>query len=323
MHYSPPWWLRNGHIQSIYPSLFRKLPERGIRKERIATEDDDFLDLDWHQQGAQRLLVISHGLEGHSRRPYVLGMAQAAKAQAWDVLAWNFRSCSGEPNRNLSSYHSGQTNDLARVVEHALATGEYQEIALVGFSIGGNKTLRFLARHAHKYSQVSAGVAFSVPVDLESSAKHLAGWGKQLYMQNFLRSFKEKLESKQRMFPGEISLENFEKIKTFAEFDERYTAPMNGFESAQHYWRESSSLPLLSEIKHPTLMISAKDDPFLPKACYPIEAVQANASLTLELPAYGGHVGFMPEKRGETYWSEQRAMRFLNLHSRLKAYAQP
>ena len=124
MEYLPPWWARNGHLQSVYPSVFRKVSADFYTRERLETPDQDFIDLDWaknKQSPLKRLVVLSHGLEGHSKRPYILGMAKIALQNNWDVLAWNFRSCSGEPNRKLQSYHSGQTGDLQYVVKHAIA----------------------------------------------------------------------------------------------------------------------------------------------------------------------------------------------------------
>lgn len=311
MHYKPSWWLKNGHIQSIYPSLFRRIEDSFLERERFETPDNDFLDLDWARKDNKRLVILSHGLEGHSRRPYVLGMAKAAVQHNWDVLAWNFRSCSGEPNRQLTSYHSGVTSDLNMVVQYAHSKG-YEEIALIGFSIGGNKTIRYLDLCKQDIPESLIGaVVFSVPYDLVSTSVKLAKPVNALYMKNFLNSLREKLEQKQLIYPEHIDLTGFNKIKTFAEFDGRYTAPLNGFESAMDYWRQSSSKPCLKNVEHPTLMISALDDPFLTPECFPHEEVNANPYLTLEAPQYGGHIGFMDKQNG-LYWSEARAMSYLN-----------
>ena len=195
MNYQAKWWLKNGHIQSIYPSIFRSMDDSFFTPERISTPDDDFLDLDWNQSNKHRLIILTHGLEGHSRRPYMLGMAKVAIEHDWDVLAWNFRSCSGEPNRLLSSYHSGSTKDLRTVIHHALEKNKYQEIALVGFSIGGNKTLLHLGRDRTKLAkEIIGAVTFSVPCDLSSSATQLAKFKNKLYMHNFLQSLKSVLE---------------------------------------------------------------------------------------------------------------------------------
>lgn len=316
MSYEPAWWLRNGHLQSIYPSFFRKIEDDFFMRERFETPDEDFLDLDWAHQGHKRLIILNHGLEGHSRRPYVLGMAKAAITKQWDVLAWNYRSCSGEPNRQLTSYHSGVTRDLSTVVQYANSKG-YDEIALIGFSIGGNKTVRYLDLCKQDIPKSLIGaVVFSVPYDLVSASEHLAKPRNALYMKNFLVSLREKLEQKKNLYPEHIDLSGFSKIKTFKEFDDRYTAPMNGFDSAVDYWQKSGSKNSLKQIEHPVLMVSALDDPFLTPECFPFDEVSANPNLTFEAPRYGGHIGFIAKEQG-MYWSEARALKFLNQLSRL------
>lgn len=317
MGYNPPWWLRNGHFQSIYPSVLRRIDDSLFVKERIETADNDFLDLDWLRSGNKRLIVLTHGLEGHSRRPYMVGMATAALANNWDVLAWNFRSCSGEVNRNLSSYHSGATDDLETVIEYA-ASKSYSEIALVGFSIGGNKTLLHLGRNPNKVlSNVIGAVVFSVPCDLASSSKQLAKKRNAIYMKNFLLSLKQKLVEKQRLYPDQIDLKGFSKVKNFYDFDTLYTAPMNGFVDAKDYWTKSSSKQYIQNIKVPTLMVSAKNDPFLTPECFPYDLVAGCSHLTLETPKFGGHVGFMSSGGNKQYWSECRALEYLGALSAL------
>ena len=318
MQYSPPWWLRNGHIQSIYPSLFRQLDDSFLTRIRLSTPDDDFLDIDVAKDDNDRVVIVSHGLEGNSRRPYCLGMMKAALTQSWDAIAWNFRSCSGEPNRKLASYHSGQTHDLGQVVQWAVDEG-YREIALVGFSIGGNKTLLYLGDESlEKPKEIVGAVVFSVPVDLRSSAFHLAKTKNKVYMRNFLSSFKEKLGVKSQLFPGQVDIKQFKAVKNFLHLDELYTAPMNGFSSAEEYWRKSSSRFKLPGIAVPTLLVSAKDDPFLTPECFPTQAVSENDYLTLETPEYGGHVGFMSVNKENRYWSESRALAFFNKQSRAR-----
>lgn len=318
MTYLPPFILRNGHIQSIYPSLFRKTRPLPFVRERIETPDKDFLDLDWIRQDNKRLVILSHGLEGHSRRPYITGMAGFAIDNKWDALAWNFRGCSETPNRHAHSYHSGKTEDLALVIDHALSH-QYEEIALIGFSIGGNKTLLYLGKnHDHIPAKVIVAATLSVPCDLKSSSDHLAQLSHKLYMKNFLNSFKQKLKEKELRFPELINIDNFNKLKNFKDFDQRYTAPLNGFNSAEEYWEKSSSLFHLDKIKVPSLILNALDDPFLPDECYPIEQASINSNITLETPRYGGHVGFMPEKQSLPYFSERRVIDFINRYSQIE-----
>ena len=319
MTYRPPVFLRNGHLQSIYPSLFRKVPDFPISRERILTDDGDFLDIDWSTNSNKRLVIISHGLEGNSRRPYVLGMARHAVLNGWDSLAWNYRGCSGEQNKLAASYHSGKTEDLSLVIQHALKQG-YQEVALIGFSIGGNKTLLHLGRESDQIpKELIASIALSAPCDLKSSSAHLAQFSHKIYMANFLKSFKEKLREKHKIFPELFDTKDFHLIKNFKQLDDRYTAPLNGFSSAEHYWEESSSIFYLNSINVPTLILSALDDPFLPEECYPIEQAKNNNYINLEIPKYGGHIGFMPYGRNKLYYSEQRSIEFINKFSRLNS----
>jgi len=310
--YSAPKLLANGHVQTILPNLFRRVRGVHYQRERITTPDDDFLDLDWSRIGSPRLAILSHGLEGNSQRPYILGMVKALHARGWDALAWNYRGCSGEPNKQLRSYHSGFTEDLHTVITHALAPDTYSEIVLSGFSLGGNITLKYLGEQgSHLHPRIQTAVAVSVPCDLRSGALKMAQPANKLYMAIFLQSFHEKIKAKMRTMPGQISDEGFDQIKTFEDFDNRYTAPLHGFKNAEDYWAKASSKPFLPQICIPTLLIDAKNDPLLAGPCYPIEEAKSNPQLFLEMPESGGHVGFITfNSRGE-YWSETRAMSFI------------
>ena len=312
MDYKAPYFFRNGHVQSIYPSLFRKLNDHFMERERIELDDGDFLDLDWCRNGSRRLVVISHGLEGHSRRPYVLGMVKAVADNGWDALAWNFRSCGGSMNRNLRFYHSGATEDLHSVIDYAAKSGCYDEIALVGFSMGGNLSLVYLGQESPKPNPiVKKAVTYSVPCDLSAGAEQLTKPQNTIYMKRFLKDLKIKMQEKKKIFPSEVDLAGYDKIKNFRQFDDRYTAPIHGFKDADHYWAQCSSRRYIRNIKIPTLIVNAKDDPFLSEACYPHDEVDANKHVKLETPATGGHVGFVSFNKRNLYWSEQRALAFL------------
>jgi len=316
--YSPPPLMKNGHIQTIFPSLFRKINSVTYVRERITTPDNDFLDLDWSQAGRRRLAIVSHGLEGDSGRAYVKGMVRALNGFGWDCLAWNFRSCSGHVNRRLKSYHSGSSDDLATVVEHAAATGEYDEIALMGFSIGGNITLLYLGKNRAGLNPiVSVAAVLSVPCDLAEGAAALARPSNALYMQRFLKLLQQKIKAKVKIMPERINDNGYDKIRTFEDFDNRYTAPINGFKDADDYWTKCSSKPWIRAIEIPTLMVSAVNDPFLTPACFPEEEAAANQKVHLEMPAFGGHVGFIQFNNNGLYWSEKRIGDFFDHHSRM------
>lgn len=307
--YCPVFPFGNGHIQTIYPVLFRKIPSLVYTRERITTADDDFLDLDWSTPGNNRLAIVSHGLEGNSTRTYVKAMVQALNHGGWDALAWNYRSCSGEPNRQLRSYHNGATDDLARVIDHARKKGKYKEIALVGFSLGGNLTLVHLGRDRVD-PIVKKAVVFSVPCDLAASAEALEKPSNRLYMKRFLVLLHRKIKEKMAIMPHALDDKGYDRIKTFRQFDDRYTAPIHGFKDARDYWEKCSSLQFIPKIDRPCLIINALNDPFLPQECFPIAQAGQNPNITLKLPKSGGHVGFVSFKG--RYWSEDQAVWFLN-----------
>ena len=307
--YQPPWWLRNAHAQTVWPALVRRIRRPDWRRERLELLDGDFLDLDWARPGARRLVVITHGLEGNSRRTYVAGMAQAFLRRGWDALAWSFRGCSGEPNRLCRSYHSGATEDLAAVIAHATRTGAYDRVAVVGFSLGGNLTLKFLGELGASSGLVCGGVGVSVPCDLGAAAKHMAGPACARYMRRFIREMGDKMRAKARQFPGRIDLAPLEGMTTFQQFDDAYTAPLHGFRDAEDYWTRCSARQFLPQIRVPTLIVSALDDPFLAPECFPYSEAKASPWVTLDAPARGGHVGFA--SLATEYWSEQRAAEFL------------
>ena len=306
--YKPPLWLRSGHVQSIWPALFRTVEIQPPESEILPTDDEDELHLDWYRQGSDRLAVLSHGLEGHSRRPYIQGMARALLREGWDVLAWNFRSCGGVMNHQPRFYHSGATCDLDRVVRHGLSQG-YQTVGLAGFSMGGNLTLLYLAEQSERIdSRICGGLAFSVPCDLAGSADTLARPSRKIYMKRFLRDLQVKMEEKSRRFPGLIDASDFDEIRSFHEFDDRFTAPLHGFRDAQDYWWNCSALGRLKDIRIPALMVNALDDPFLSAGCFPRDPAVMGRHARAEYPEWGGHVGFVEQADDGYYWSERRAL---------------
>lgn len=300
----------SGHAHTLFPPLLRPTPRVRYQRQRLETSDGDFVDLDWSVGGHDRLVIILHGLEGHSRRNYVLGMARAARVRGFDVLAMNFRGCSGEPNRNLGMYHSGWTRDLHETLLMVREMGAYQSVGLVGFSLGGNIVLKYLGEDPGQVPELVGGaVAVSVPCDLEDSAKALARPLCWVYTRYLLQQLREKVVEKNRIFPGVLDLTNLDRISTFQEFDDRFTAPLHGFRDALDYWRKSSCKQFLETIRRPACIMNARNDPFLGPACFPEEEVRNNHNLTLVTPATGGHVGFV--SKGGEYWSEWMAMRFL------------
>jgi hypothetical protein len=305
--YQRPALLFNAHLETVYPALFRSVNAAPYTRERIATPDDDFLDLDWMLRGATQLVVISHGLEGNSSRAYVRGMAKIFFQAGYDVLAWNYRGCSEEINRQLRFYHSGATDDLATVLQHAWGKG-YATVFLIGFSLGGNLTLKFLGETGAASSRVQGACVFSVPLHLQASCRKISSSSNRLYAIRFLKSLKEKIRLKARLRP-ELSTKNLDKITDLLSFDDAFTAPLHGFASAVDYYTRCSSLFFLDKISVPTLIVNAHNDPFLSIECFP--AHSGSSRVQTEWPQHGGHVGFAQFSQNGLYWSEQRALRFI------------
>ncbi len=310
--YTAPGWLRNAHVHTIVAAKVRSVSAPVWKRIRLDTPDDDFLDVDVLDHNSDRAVVLFHGLEGSTARTYIRGMAKAAAATGRSAIAVNFRGCSGETNRLPRSYHSGATEDV-RVVVDAFAN-RFSDLEAVGYSLGGNVLLKYLGEEGLA-SRIKRAVAVSVPCDLAGSADVLAERQNRLYMWNFMRSLREKMRAKAKQFPNEINLDGIDEMKTFHEFDDRFTAPLHGFRDAQHYWAECSSMHFLPGIRVPTLLLNAKDDPFLSAGCFPEEACADSEYVTLEMPKTGGHVGFMTSgslSRDSGLWSESRTIAFLD-----------
>ncbi len=308
--FQPPPGLAGGHRQTLVPHLLRRGPAVAYRRERLDLPDGDFLDLDWVDGAdASRVAVVAHGLEGSAQRAYVRGMAAALAADGWTVCAWNLRGCSGEPNRLLRAYHSGATDDLDVVVRHVTGGGATR-VGLVGFSLGGNLTLRWLGEQgADVPSHVVGAVGVSVPVDLAGAARAMERGLRRAYVRHFLRKLSAKAHQKAGAFEDAPDASRARAARTFHAFDDSFTAPIHGYDSADDYYARASARPLLSEIAVPTLIVNALDDPFLGPGCYPSAEAAANPQLTLLTPRTGGHVGFLG--RDGRYWSEAVAVRFL------------
>ena len=307
--YQRPKYLFNGHLETVYPAIFRKLELIPTQKERIETHDGDFLEIDWHQRGNSKLVVISHGLEGNSSRAYILGMAKEALNNGFDVLAWNYRGCGEELNRKAIFYHSGATYDLDTIIQHA--SKKYEEIFLIGFSLGGNLTLKYLGEKRERTPKIKKGIAISVPLDLGSSCDQISKTAFGLYTKRFLKTLRQKVEKKAKLFPAEFDLAKFSTIQTLRDFDDTFTGPLHGFGDAEKYYQTNSSLQFLSGISIPTLVLNAKNDPFLSPSCYPIELANKLDQVYFEFPKHGGHVGFMSADSEKRLYSESRAVEFI------------
>lgn len=299
----------DGHAETILPALLRKM-DVNYSREQFELPDGDFIHLDFIQNNSDKVLILLHGLEGSSQSSYIKGFANFFSRNGWDICVVNFRTCSGVTNRMLRSYHSGETRDLRSVIKHLLP--QYHQVALTGFSLGGNVLLKYLAEESTAISpKIKSAVAFSVPIDLHESALVMAKWHNRWYMKRFLKSMNAKMLEKSKLFPGQLDVSHIHLIKTFHEFDEQYTAPMNGFENAMDYYQKNSALFMLNHISIPTLLVNADNDPFLSRSSYPVEIAKQHPYLYLETPAGGGHVGFCISSPNGLYWSELRAHEFI------------
>jgi predicted alpha/beta-fold hydrolase len=308
--FKPRLQFRNGFVSTVYSGLIRKVALKQSR-ERIETRDIDFLDLDWSfaNEKSDALIILLHGLEGHGQRPYVTATAKLLNQNGIDAVCMNFRGCSGEDNRFYRSYHSGATNDLDDVVNHCIQNKKYSKIYLKGISLGGNVVLKYLGEDRVLPSEIKAGIGISVPVHLDGSSNELQKLKNRPFAIRFRQHLLDKLRVKQKQFPEILNDKNLNDIKTLREFDDFYTSKAHGFEDAMDYYTKCSSLQFLKNIKVPTLVINALNDSFLSEECYPVKEAKHNDDLYLEMPDFGGHVGFI--QKGDIYYNEKRALEFV------------
>jgi predicted alpha/beta-fold hydrolase len=313
--FQPGWWIRGAHLQTIWNRLLRPQIEVPTTRARWTTPDGDFLDLDFADGpvASPQLLVI-HGLEGSSERRYVRGLLARALELGWRGVAMNFRGCSGQLNRAQRLYHSGETSDLGWVISELAKRDPGAPILPVGVSLGGNVLLKWLGEEGTRaVDELRAAVAISVPYDLEASAQKMSRGLGRLYTRFFLKTLKPKVLAKAEQFPGTLDAEAIERARTWRQYDDVATAPLHGFEDAVDYWQKSSSQHYLDQIRRPTLLISAVDDPFIPESSLPRKIVDRSEWLHAEFTPRGGHAGFVagPLPWRPSYWAEERAMDFL------------
>lgn len=308
--YQPPRLFRNGHVSTVYYGLFRRITDFSQERERLELPDGDFMDLDWSYASgtSQKVVVLLHGLEGNGQRPYITGSAKHFNELGYDCCAVNFRGCSGEPNRLYRSYHSGATEDLDAVVKHILENKKYDQLYIKGFSLGGNMVLKYAGEGRELTGKLKGIVAVSAPVNLHSSLKALMGWENIPYALRFRKHLVEKLKVKQPYFPDLLPDREISKIKTLKDFDDIYTSRAHGFSDALDYYAKCSSRQFLGNIRVKALIINARNDSFLGPECYPYEEAASNGDLFLEVPEYGGHVGFYDAQN--IAYTEKRALKF-------------
>lgn len=310
--YKPPLWAKNGNIATIYSGLIRGVKDLNQTRERLNLDDGDFIDLDWSYSDlpSRKVIILLHGLEGHAQRPYITGTAKLFTNEGIDAVGVNYRGCSGEPNLLYRSYHSGATEDLDAVVKHLVSLNKYDSIYIKGISLGANMALKYVGEGNDLPKELKAVIAISTPCDLEGSCNALLSLRNRPYAIRFLDHLKNKLKPKLQQFPDQISKQDFDSIRTLIDFDHVYTSRAHGFKDAYDYYEQSSCRQFLPEIKVPSLIINALNDGFLSSSCFPVKEGKNNPNIHLEMPKYGGHVGFITSKG--FYYNEQRAFDFIN-----------
>jgi predicted alpha/beta-fold hydrolase len=309
LNFDSPWWLPGGHLQTIVPSLFPP-PRVALRRERWDTPDGDFIDVDFcGDPGAELRLVLFHGLEGGSQSHYARSIAAHAISRGWQLAIPHFRGCSGEPNRKPRAYHSGDSEEIDWVLRRFGGP-----LHVIGFSLGGNALLKWLGeRGAEALALARRAAVVSAPIDLSAAGKALdRGLNRLVYTRHFLSTLKPKSLAKLEVFPGIYDAAKVRAARSFRDFDGCVTAPLHGFRDTDHYWTSSSSGPYLQHIRVPTLLLNARNDPFLPERSLLAAAQKAAPCVVLEFPRTGGHAGFLAGPfPGNHGWLPRRLFEFL------------
>lgn len=311
--YTAPRWLRGGHLQTLYPALFAATPPVAFRRERWHTPDRDFIDVDFIDgQPGKPFLALFHGLEGSSGSHYSHALMAHIAGLGWSGAVPHFRGCSGEINLAPRSYHSGDAQEIEWILQRLKACGESRHVHgfyASGVSLGGNVLLRFLGESQHAAEFVDAACAISTPLDLAASGTALGHGINMIYTRNFLQTLKPKCLQKLEQFPGLFKREAMLSARNLYEYDNVVTAPLHGYRDTDDYWHRASAKHVLFDITVPTLVLNAKNDPFLPHEFLPRQAANA---VTLEFPNHGGHVGFLAGGfPGHLGWLPRRVTRFL------------
>lgn len=313
--FKPAWWLKNKHLQTIFARYAGRRRSIESRKEIFELPDGDFLDCRWVGGETGPIVLILHGLEGSVESHYAKGMLMAAADNGWRGVLVHFRSCGGELNRLPRGYHSGDTADLNEFVQYLQNKEPNTPIIGVGYSMGGNVLLKWLGEMGGKNPLIAA-IAVSVPFELQVAAAHIGrGFSGRFYERYFLKPMKQKMATKMSMHPPELfrlDEHTLRSIRSVVDFDEHITAPMHGFKNATEYYIKSSSRYYLEHIQVPTLIIHAKDDPFMTEALIPAHD-EISPMVQMEIFDKGGHVGFVTgwNPLRPQYWLEKRIPGFI------------
>ena len=315
VRYRAPWWLPGGHLQTIYPFFILRTTPPSYRRERIDTPDGDFIDFDWVDATADKpTVVLFHGLEGCSSSHYASALMHAVAERGWRGVVAHFRGCSGEPNRLSRAYHSGDAEEIDWMLRQVRSrtTGN---LYASGVSLGGNALLKWLAREGPAAGNLlSAATATSAPMDLMTAGHRLSSGINRIYGRHFLRSLRRKAFEKLSRFPDLVKFRRVHAARSIRAFDDAYTAPIHGFQNVVDYWSRASTISEIDRITVPTLIVHARNDPFLPGRYLP-KNKPIRGPVEFEFPERGGHVGFVTGAfPGKLSWLPRRTLDFLARH---------
>jgi len=312
--YRAPSWLVGGHAQTIYPFV---LPRPGVRfrRERVHAPDGDFWEFDWFEaDGATRqapLVVLFHGLEGGSASDYARALMSALESIGWRGVIPHFRGCGGTPNERPRAYHSGDHEEIGAMVEAVRERVPDAPLYALGVSLGGSALLNWLGRAGTAASsEIAAAAAVSTPLDLTAAGRAIDRGLNQIYSRHFLQTLVPKGVAMAQRFPGVLDHGRVRRVRSMYEFDDAVTAPLHGFAGTLDYWQRASSKPWLSEVAVPTLVLNARNDPFVPGASLP-GPHEVSVAVVLEQPDTGGHAGFLSGPfPGDLRWLPERLLQF-------------
>jgi uncharacterized protein len=328
-HPSKVW--QNPHFSTIYPNVFRKVKGVEYTRERMELSDGDFLDLDWSFseniafnksailkvetliKKTTKLAIFTHGFLGNSTRPYVLGGVKAFNLAGYDALVWNHRGLGGENNRFERITTHGSSDELEEVINYALSKNQYDEIVLVGYSKGGNISLKYAGEKGENIpSQIKNVVAISTPTDLQGSVDAMGKDG--FYTNRFHKKLSGFLKERKQLIGNEVFKE-LKKFKYLDEFSDNYIAPLHGFKDAKEYYDSCSAMHVVDKIRIPTLILNAQNDPVLSESCAMKDIAKQSDYVFSEVPLYGGHCGFYEPNIDGTYWVDRRVVEFVSMTS--------
>ena len=313
--YKPSHVWRNPHVSTIYPSAFRKVNGVIYTRERLELTDGDFLDLDWSiakietQITNNKLAIFTHGFLGNSTRPYLLGGVKAFNSVNYDALAWNHRGLGGENNRFEKITTHGSSKDLEEVINYVLSKKQYTEIILVGYSKGGNISMKYAGEKSVNIPpEIKKIIAISSPTDLQGSVDVMGKSG--FYTERFKTKLLKFLHNRSELIDSQV-LKEIPKMKYLDDITDNYIAPLHGFKDGRDYYEQCAAMPLINKIKVPTLILNAKNDPVLSESCAMLDVAKTSDYVFSEFPQHGGHCGFYQPNTDGIYWGDRRMIEFI------------